>query len=239
MGRFAARVPAEIKELVLKTVDEAVAAGFAQTWATAPLGGGLMTGCTVGGPDAATSATLESTGPRAGTRSTPCSLTRSRCILQIAEQWGPVDRSHRKLAHRGSYENLVWVSPSTFLRILDAHDLKLPEGPPPSRSTQDAVAGLAGMGTEPHLDLGCHPLRANAKRAVFAIMDMVSRKWIATLVSPEESSTQVQVVFRRRPRTPRDLVESVDRRTTRPGRRRSGPPDPAGRVRQRTPDDLG
>ena len=29
-------------------------------------------------------------------------------ILAIAEQWGPVDRSHRKLAHRGSYEGL-WV----------------------------------------------------------------------------------------------------------------------------------
>ena len=25
-------------------------------------------------------------------------------ILDICEQWGPVDRSHRKLAHRGSYE---------------------------------------------------------------------------------------------------------------------------------------
>ena len=28
-----ARVPAEVKELVLKTVDDAVAAGFSHTWA--------------------------------------------------------------------------------------------------------------------------------------------------------------------------------------------------------------
>lgn len=32
-------------------------------------------------------------------------------ILAVAEQWGPIDRSHRKLAHRGSYEGLVWVAP--------------------------------------------------------------------------------------------------------------------------------
>ena len=30
-------------------------------------------------------------------------------ILALAEQWGPVDRSHRKLAHRGSYLARVWV----------------------------------------------------------------------------------------------------------------------------------
>ena len=34
-----------------------------------------------------------------------------------------------------------------------------------------------------------------AKRCVFAIVDMVSRKWIATLVSIEETATQVVVVF--------------------------------------------
>jgi transposase InsO family protein len=34
-----------------------------------------------------------------------------------------------------------------------------------------------------------------ARRVVFAIVDMVSRKWIDTLVSVEESATQVQVIF--------------------------------------------
>jgi hypothetical protein len=33
--------------------------------------------------------------------------------LAVAERWAPIDRSHRKLAHRGSYEGLVWVAPST------------------------------------------------------------------------------------------------------------------------------
>ena len=31
-------------------------------------------------------------------------------ILELFEQWGDVDRSHRKLAHRGSYTHKVWVS---------------------------------------------------------------------------------------------------------------------------------
>jgi hypothetical protein len=36
-------------------------------------------------------------------------------ILEVTERWGAIDRSHRKLAHRGSYEQLVWVSPSTAI----------------------------------------------------------------------------------------------------------------------------
>jgi putative transposase len=41
-------------------------------------------------------------------------------ILDVAERWGPVDRSHRKRAHRGSYQHLVWVSPATLRRVLIA-----------------------------------------------------------------------------------------------------------------------
>ncbi len=31
-------------------------------------------------------------------------------ILQLFDEWGPLDRSHRKLAHRGSYLKRVFVS---------------------------------------------------------------------------------------------------------------------------------
>ena len=34
-----------------------------------------------------------------------------------------------------------------------------------------------------------------ARRAAFAIVDVVSRRWIDTLVSVEETSTQVRVLF--------------------------------------------
>ncbi len=40
-----------------------------------------------------------------------------QAILDLIEQWGWVDRSHRKLAHRGSYTGVVFVSPSTPLRV--------------------------------------------------------------------------------------------------------------------------
>lgn len=46
-------------------------------------------------------------------------------ILALAEQWEPIDPSHHKLAHRGSYLRRVWVSPSTVGRVLSAHGLVL------------------------------------------------------------------------------------------------------------------
>jgi putative transposase len=49
-----------------------------------------------------------------------------QAILELIEQWGPVDRSHRKLAHRGSYTGVVFVSPSTVLRVALKHRVQLP-----------------------------------------------------------------------------------------------------------------
>ena len=46
-------------------------------------------------------------------------------ILALYDDWAEIDRSHRKLAHRGSYERRVWVSPSTVMRVLAAHGLIL------------------------------------------------------------------------------------------------------------------
>jgi putative transposase len=51
-------------------------------------------------------------------------------VLTLARDWGDVDRSHRKLAHRGSYLRLVWVSPSTIRRVLAAHGVTLAGRPP-------------------------------------------------------------------------------------------------------------
>jgi putative transposase len=49
----------------------------------------------------------------------------STAILGLFESWGEVDRSHRKLAHRGSYLEIVWVSAATVRRVLAAHGLVL------------------------------------------------------------------------------------------------------------------
>ena len=57
------------------------------------------------------------------------------------------------------------------------------------------------------------------KHAVFAVMDLVTRKWITELVSIEETSTQVQVVFMDALET-EGLLELVEARQDAP------PPDP-------------
>ena len=44
-------------------------------------------------------------------------------ILELFEAWGEIDRSHRKLAHRGSDTNKVWVSPPTVRRVHAARGL--------------------------------------------------------------------------------------------------------------------
>ena len=117
-------------------------------------------------------------------------------ILTVAQAWGPVDRSHRKLAHRGSYENLVWVSPSTFRRVLAAHGLVLPETRP--RSTSQKKPWPDWLVWAPNrIWIWDVTHFSRAKRAVFAIVDMVSRRWIDTLVSTEETATQVVVIFER------------------------------------------
>jgi putative transposase len=115
-------------------------------------------------------------------------------ILAIAEQWGPIDRSHRKLAHRGSYESVVWVAPSTFRRVLAAHGLVLPE--PPARSTSVKKPWPDWLVWEPNrIWIWDVTHFTRAKRAVFAVVDMVSRYWIDTLVSVEETASQVVVIF--------------------------------------------
>lgn len=119
-----------------------------------------------------------------------------RAILDLAERWGPIDRSHRKLAHRGSYTEAVWVSPSTVRRVLAAHGLALPEAgsrePVGRRPWPDWLVWAPN-----HIWAWDVTHFSRARRCAFAIIDMVSRKWIDTLVSVEETSTQVRVVFER------------------------------------------
>ena len=50
-------------------------------------------------------------------------------IVKVAEQWGEVDRSHRKLAHRGSRLEVVHASESTVLRVLTIEGVHLPARP--------------------------------------------------------------------------------------------------------------
>ena len=115
-------------------------------------------------------------------------------IVALYHEWGEVDRSHRKLAHRGSYLERVWVSPSSVRRILAAQGLALRPLPRPARSVRQPFPDWVEY--RPNsiwiYDTTHFP---RAGMAVTAIEDVVSRKWIAEVVSAEETSTQVQVVF--------------------------------------------
>ena len=190
-GPVPARVPAEVKELVLSTVDDAVAGGYSHRWATGlwQVSDDRVHRWRARRRDG----DLEDRAPGAAA---PHRLLDGEvaAILEIAEQWGPVDRSHRKLAHRGSYQCLVWVSPSTFRRVLAAHGLVLAQQPAPPRRVR--TPWPPWLVWEPNrIWIWDVTHFGAARRVVFAIVDMVSRRWIATLVSTEETSTQVRVVF--------------------------------------------
>ena len=117
-------------------------------------------------------------------------------VLAVAEEWGEVDRSHRKLAHRGSYQGLVWVAPSTFRRVLAAHGLVLPE--PPARTRSQKTPWPDWLVWAPNrIWIWDVTHFTRARRATFAIVDVVSRFWVDTLTSVEETSTQVKVIFER------------------------------------------
>ena len=118
-------------------------------------------------------------------------------ILAIAEEFKDIDRSHRKLAHRGSYEHRVWVSPSTFRRVLRAHDVDLPEPPPPA--PRAPIKPVPSWVTWEPNSIWIYDVThfGRAGRAATAIEDVVSRKWLCTVLSVEETSTQVEVAFTR------------------------------------------
>ncbi len=115
-------------------------------------------------------------------------------ILELAEKWGEIDRSHRKLAHRGSRLELVHVSESTVWRVLVAAGVILPAAPAreprvktPWPQWAELVPGVIYIYDFTHF-------RAS-KRCAVAVLDVVSRYWLSTVVSAEESSTQVEVAF--------------------------------------------
>lgn len=117
-------------------------------------------------------------------------------ILAVFEEWGPVDLSHRKLAHRGSYLERVWVSPSTVDRVLARNGLALPGLPRPPRSAKKPWPEWVQW--RPN-QLWCwdasHFSACVASPVVYGIVDVVSRKWVASLLCTEQTGTQVKVVF--------------------------------------------
>ncbi|MFH1331444.1 MAG: integrase core domain-containing protein [Actinomycetota bacterium] len=122
-----------------------------------------------------------------------------QAIVDVFDEWGQVDRSHRKLAHRGSRLGRVFVSESTVLRVLSAEDLTLP-----ARLPREPVGPRrpwpAWVEYRPCQVWG-HDFTAftRAVRDALGILDLVSRKWITTLVVPHSrgESEHVQAAYTR------------------------------------------
>ena len=116
-----------------------------------------------------------------------------QAILDLIERWGEVDRSHRKLAHRGSYIGKVFVAPSTLLRVALKHRVGLPgERPRPPRPKPVFPEVPWEKNRIWMWDASHFP---RAKRVAYAIVDVVTRYWIAYLLSVEQTATQAQLLF--------------------------------------------
>jgi transposase InsO family protein len=118
-----------------------------------------------------------------------------QAILDLIEQWGLVDRSHRKIAHRGSYTGQVFVSPSTVLRVALKHQVTLPGEPFRSRPLSPALPQIPWERNRIWIWDATHFTRA--KRVAYAIVDVVTRYWIGYLLTSEQTSTQAQLLFAR------------------------------------------
>jgi putative transposase len=115
-------------------------------------------------------------------------------ILALFDEWGETDRSHRKLAHRGSYLGRVWVSPSSVRRVLFLADKHFRALPRPGRSVRKPFPDWVEYRPQQIWIYDTTHFPA-AKMAVLIVEDLVSRKWLTEVVSVEETSTQVELAF--------------------------------------------
>ena len=115
-------------------------------------------------------------------------------VVDLFETWGQVDRSHRKLAARGSREQIVHVSASTVRRVLAAESLVLPGNP--RREPVVRAPWPDWVEWKPNR-IWCFDFShfTRAARVAVAILDVVSRRWLATLVSAQETSVQIENAF--------------------------------------------
>jgi len=190
-GPVPARVDAPVKASLLELVDYATGAGWSMRQACQLLG--------VDQTRAARWAQRRTAGMLAdmspGGNPVHGLLDSERAaIVALFETWGDIDRSHRKLAARGSRVDLVHASASTLRRVLADEHLILPGNP--AREPVPRSGWPDWLEWQPNRIWGydfSHFTRAKA--AVIAIIDIVSRKWLATICSSEETSTQVEIAF--------------------------------------------
>lgn len=116
-------------------------------------------------------------------------------IIALAAEWERVDLSHRKLAHRGSRLDLVYVSESSTLRVLTEAGVRLPGLPRPAPRERKPFPQWAEL--VPGV-IYCYDFthwRGLPGWCAIAVVDIVSKYCLALNLSPEETSTQVETAF--------------------------------------------
>lgn len=138
-------------------------------------------------------------------------------IVALFDEWAEVDRSHRKLAHRGSRLEKVFVSESTVLRVLQAENLVLPA--PTARDPGAPRPPWPQWVEYRPCQVWAHDFSAfvRAGRDALAILDLVSRKWITTLLVPRGrgESVHVQAIYTRALEL-EGLLEGIEARMVQP-----------------------
>jgi putative transposase len=138
-------------------------------------------------------------------------------ILELFDDWAEIDRSHRKLAHRGSRLGKVFVSESSVLRVLQAENLVLPVAP--ARDPAGPRKPWPEWVEYRPCQVWGHDFTAfmRAGRDALAILDLVSRKWITTLLVPHGrgESVHVQAIYTRALEL-EGLLEIVEQRMIEP-----------------------
>jgi transposase InsO family protein len=189
MGPVPPRVDARVKTGLLELVDHAVEEGWPTTRA-----------CAVLELDERRARRWRSRGDtlddgRPGRAVHGLLPAEVAAVVEVFDRFGDIDRSYRKLAHRGSYEGLVWVSESSVYRVLADQGLVLPA--PPPRSPTPAPSQIPDWAEWRPNQIWIYDFShfTAAGRVAYAVMDVVSRRWLRTLVTVEESATQVEVLF--------------------------------------------
>lgn len=186
------RVPAATKHELLDLIDRAVADGWDHRRACRYLE--LSEGRAWRWRERRAAGTLEDRVP-GGHPVHAITPAEEQAILAVFETHQLTDRSHRKLAHRGSYERLVWVSESTVRRVLAAHRLRIRAPRPAGRSERRPFPDWATYTKHSIWIYDTTRFAACRNTYVVMVMDLVTRKWITEVVSAEETSLQVQLAF--------------------------------------------
>jgi len=130
-------------------------------------------------------------------------------ILAVFEEWAEVDRSHRKLAHRGSWLGRFWCAPSTVRRVLDRHDLRFRTNRRSPKREKKPWPGWVDDQSPNRIWIYDTTHWTTAEAATTVIEDVVTRKWVADITSADETSIEVQAAFTRAIRD-EGLTELID-----------------------------